>query len=223
MLDLNKKYNDSNDTYNAYNQMPNYGRNDLTNRYDKAQRDLYRVPNDPMNMSDGVIKGTSRSDITSFILSLVITAVLSVALVLTIKYFVKSNAPIGIGMLFFVIGSIVFWNPILQYVSKKRICTQPVTAVCHDLHVSYSRDSNGHSSKTYSPVWRYYYNGNYYEHHESTSSNIDVPRVGEERTIMIDPDDPLTICRKSITQLLFLTVFGLVFMAVPVIMMMMAG
>lgn len=64
------------------------------------------------------------------------------------------------------------------------------------------------------------FNGNYYEHHESSSSNIDVPRVGEERTLMIDPSDSLTIYRQSIPQMLFLMIFGLVFMAVPLLMVM---
>jgi hypothetical protein len=223
MLDLNKNYNDTNSTYDSYNRMPDYGRNDLTNCYDNAQRDMYRAPNDPMNMSDGIIRGTSRTDYKPLIICLVITAILSLAVWLTVKHFAKSDAPIGFGMIFFIAGSIVFWNSILKCISKKKICTQPVTALCYDLHVSVSRDSDGHTSKTFSPVWRYYYNGNYYEHHERSSSNIDVPRVGQEYTLMIDPNDPLTIYRKSITQMLFMLVFGLVFMTVPLIMVIMIG
>ena len=220
MLDLNKKFNNTNGIYDEYNRMPYHDSNNHMNLYDNPPKDLYRAPYDPMNMSDGVIRGTSRADYSPLKKSLAITALLSIAVVLIAKLFAGNVVPIGFGLLFFIIGSIVFWTTIFNCSSKKKICTQPVTAVCHDLHVSVSRDSDGTTSRTYSPVWRYYFNGNYYEHHESHSSNIDVPRVGEERTLMIDPSDPLTIYRKSISQMLFLLIFGLIFMIVPMLIVM---
>ncbi|MBO4867540.1 MAG: DUF3592 domain-containing protein [Ruminococcus sp.] len=227
MLDLDKKntnmYDDTYGTYNAhdtYNNMPEYGNNSLMNSYDNAPNDLYRSSGDPMYISNNVRKGTSRPDYKPFIRALPVTAILCVAVYLAVSHFANNNAPIGFGMIFFISGSMIFWTSLFSEISKKKICTQPVMAVCHDLHVSHSRDSDGSSSTTYSPVWRYYFDGNYYEHHESSSSNVDVPRVGEQREIMVDPNDPLTIYRKSIPKLIFMLIFSLVFMAVPIFMAM---
>ncbi|SFB76858.1 DUF3592 domain-containing protein [Ruminococcus albus] len=217
MLDQKNKYPDTNNTHGEFINLTDYNNNDLMNSYDNA---LYRTPDDPMYISNKVLKGTSRPNYKPFISALSVTAVLGIAVYLSIKHFANNNSPISFGMIFFIAGSMIFWTSLFGEISKKKICTQPVMAVCHDLHVSHSRDSDGHSSTTYSPVWRYYFNGNYYEHHESGSSNIDVPRMGEQREIMIDPNDPLTIYRKSTSKMLFLLVFGLVFMAVPLFMAM---
>lgn len=99
--------------------------------------------------------------------------------------------------------------------------TQPVNALCVYVDVDYSSDHNDphRKTKTYCPTWEYNYGGQVYKQAESVYTNIGVPKVGEERTIMINPNNPNEIFRNNKSANVFVYVIGFLFVAFPLLVL----
>ena len=124
------------------------------------------------------------------------------------EYFVP-----GIG---FFIGLCVIVFPIISYLIDCKTCTEEVDAVVIDLI-----PSKGSEHRTYTPLYRYRYNGKDYEVHNSSYSNSGNPHIDEQRTLYIDPNDPETFFDKKRARSGIFTFFGIgmIFMVVCGIML----
>ena len=71
--------------------------------------------------------------------------------------------------------------------NMKKRCTEEVAAVVIENKTSFS---DGDSSPTYSPVFRYTYNGKEYTKQTGYSSNPPVFKEGEKTDLFLDPSDP---------------------------------
>lgn len=110
---------------------------------------------------------------------------------------------------FMLIGLGFLIIPAAIYIHKKKTCV-PVMAVCKDLDVRYSRSKNGGRKKIYAPTWEYYFDGEFHTVRSNAYSNIDVPEIGGEYELYIDPNDPKKFYRPSMKTLIFFIVFGAV-------------
>lgn len=90
-----------------------------------------------------------------------------------------------LGTLVFSIGGICMLV-IPRNTEKKKLerCTIPVTAECIDLKVTY-----GDGSNLYSPVWKYYYNGEYHTYCDNFYSNIGIPKIGDNKELLLNPEN----------------------------------
>ena len=120
---------------------------------------------------------------------------------------------------FFLIGLGFLISPTANYLHKKQKYT-PVMAVCKGLDMRYSRSKKGGRRKVYAPLWEYYWEGEFISIQSNVYSNIDVPHVGEEYELYINPDDPKKFYRPSLKTLIFFIVFGsiwTIFSMIPLI------
>lgn len=127
---------------------------------------------------------------------------------------VMSTKTVGllVGLLFFLIGLCVIVFPLIHRNVMLKKCTLKIDATCTGLASRYSRNKNGRAHRVFAPNWEYKVNGLTYEHQESTYTNVGYPEIGSVHEILVNPDDPVEIYRKTGTQA-FLVVFGLIFAA----------
>lgn len=121
------------------------------------------------------------------------------------------------GLIFFIVGAVL--GAVEN--NKKKRCTEEVAAVVIENRTVRSTSRNHGQSITYSPVFRYTYNGTDYETQTGYSSSPAVFSVGEKTTLFVDPDSPKTIyCPKlkigKILSVIF-SIIGAAFIIVPVI------
>ena len=121
------------------------------------------------------------------------------------------------GLIFFVVGAVI---GAVENKKKKR-CTEEVAAVVIENRTVRSTSGNHGHSVTYSPVFRYTYNGKEYETQTGYSSSPAVFSVGEKTTLFVDPDSPSSIyCPRLKVGKILSIVFGIIgafFIIVPVI------
>ena len=121
------------------------------------------------------------------------------------------------GLIFFIVGAVI--GAVEN--NKKKRCTEEVSAVVIENRTVRSTSNNHGRSVTYSPVFRYTYNGNEYETQTGYSSSPAVFSVGEKTTLFVDPDSPSAIyCPRlkvgKILSIVFGTI-GAIFIVVPII------
>ena len=116
-------------------------------------------------------------------------------------------APAIVIGIFMIIGLCFLLIPTINYVYKKTHYT-PVMAVCKELDMHYSRSKNGGRTKVYAPTWEYYFEGEFITVKSNSYSNIDVPEVGAEYELYINPENPRKFYRPSIKLLIFFIIFG---------------
>ncbi len=116
--------------------------------------------------------------------------------------------------LFFVIGLGIFIYGILGPVMLRKKCTQTIMGKVIKLQERYND-----GSKTYCPTFEIYYRSEMKEICNKIYTNYYVPQVGESVELCINPDNPDQFYIPSQNKSMggFLIIFGLVFMAVPVI------
>lgn len=90
---------------------------------------------------------------------------------------------LGIGLIFFVVGIGIG----IHDRNMKKRCSEEATAVVIENKTSFS---DGDSSPTYSPVFRYTFNGTEYTQDTGYSSDPPVFEVGDKTEIFVDPSDP---------------------------------
>ena len=131
-------------------------------------------------------------------------------------WFAEKGMPLGISGLFILVGLSLSLGSLIGNTLKKKRCTVETQAICIELKMHFSR-SNGHTTRTYMPVFAYYYDGQEYHTSTGTYSNVAVPTVDNEYTIYINPDKPDEMYLASDGNRAFVVIFGLIFAAFGVI------
>lgn len=125
---------------------------------------------------------------------------------------------LGIGLIFFVVGIGIG----IHDRNMKKRCSEKVTAVITENREVLSKSDN-HISRTYSPVFRYTYNGTEYTQNTGYSSNPPVFEVGDNTEIFVDPSDPnkIYVPKLKVAKLLtvIFTLLGGAFLIVGVILL----
>lgn len=120
-------------------------------------------------------------------------------------------------IIFTFAGLVMIVVPIIKRHVNKKIYTQPIMAVCIFIKTEIMRDKDG-TKILFAPKWEYTVGGKIYEYQETEYSNIDVPKIGEERQIFINPDDPDQAYRLNPGALALLICGGLMCIAFSCIM-----
>lgn len=129
--------------------------------------------------------------------------------------------PIGVGILFFVIGTVL---SIASGDNGK--CTEEATAVVVELVEHKPQGHNMKRRSTYAPVFEYEFCGKQYSHTSTVSTYPPQFSVGEQVTIKVNPNDPNEIYYEPSTAIVMITiVFRIVggFIAVVGVIMLIAG
>lgn len=124
--------------------------------------------------------------------------------------------PVLFASLFVIIGVGLIVFTLLRSKSKSERCSVKVTAVVKDMLKNYSH-RDGHSSITYCPVYEFYYSGEYLEGCTNEYRNFDLPQVGQEVEIYVNPDEPKEIFIPSKKSLGFSVVIGAIFAIMGII------
>ena len=108
-----------------------------------------------------------------------------------------------------VIGGLaaVVFTAVVSNILRKKRCNHPVEAVCSDLDVfeSSNSDNNG-VTRVYAPVWEYVYEGAYYNESEKIHSKNCRVRKGTKMTLYIDPNAPEDFIGVNYTSLIKIVV-----------------
>ena len=110
--------------------------------------------------------------------------------------FTTDNITVMVTGLFFTIGLLMIVLPLIKQQYLQRVCTEPVMARCVYLD-SRRETTNGRTKILYAPKWEYSVDGEVYQHQENTYTNLNVPAIGEEREILMNPDAPEQVYSKN--------------------------
>lgn len=129
--------------------------------------------------------------------------------------------PIGVGILFFVIGTVLS----IAFGDNGK-CTEEATAVVVEMVEHKPKGSSMKRRSTYAPVFEYEFGGKQYTYTSSTSSYPPQFSVGEQVTIKVNPNNPNEIYYKPSAAIVMITIVfriigGLV--AVVGVIMLIAG
>lgn len=129
-----------------------------------------------------------------------------------------NHVPIG-NLLFFtaflLVGLLVLVSTIVKPIIAK-IKYEKVNGVCVRVDTHIGRSNRGRRTTTFKPVWQYDYTCEQYESSMSGSSSFMNVPVGEERTIYVNPDNPMKIYVFFIGDIIFSTIIGSLFFAIGV-------
>lgn len=120
-------------------------------------------------------------------------------------------------IIFTFAGLVMIIEPIIKRISNKKIYTHPVNATCIFIETKIYRDEHG-KSILFAPRWEYTVGNKSYEYQETEYSNIDVPKIGEPRQILINPDAPDQAYRVNSGTMALFIVGGLMCLAFSYIM-----
>lgn len=112
------------------------------------------------------------------------------------------------GSVFCFVGTLfVVTTPLKNHFMMKK-CSEPVIARCTFLkeRVFYE---DGKRKVIYAPKWEYTIRGKVYEYQEEEYSNIDLPRLDEERLIYVNPEALEQAYRRSPKSMIFFICMGL--------------
>ncbi len=115
-------------------------------------------------------------------------------MMITVPFFYFHTGKVGYNMLFgflfaavFLVVGLILLVAIPSYMDKKHAsCTQPVSGRIVDMVKEYMEI---HRTPNYAPVFEYVYNGVVYRE-KSVLNYSKKPTIGEERILMIDPNNP---------------------------------
>lgn len=86
----------------------------------------------------------------------------------------------GTGIYFLIIRRYLIYR-------KSKRCTLPVIAECVNLKVKSDASDYHSKTKLYSPIWKYYFNGEYHTYCDNDFSNFGVSNVGDNIELFINP------------------------------------
>lgn len=141
---------------------------------------------------------------------------------LAAKYFPALPQPESRGMeawicgLFTVIGAVMLILQVVSYLCMKKICTEPVSAVCVHVKKKVRRTKENKTTIKYSGIFEYPFRGVTYLAAEPYDNN-GAPNVGDRYELYINPNDPTDFYRKSWALLLRSLLFDMLFIVFPLI------
>lgn len=137
------------------------------------------------------------------------------------KYFPALPQPESRGLeawicgLFVAIGAVMLVLNGISYFYMKKICTEPVSAVCVFVKKKIIHSGNKRNVK-FSGIFEYPFRGVTYLAAESYENN-GAPNVGDRYELYINPNDPTDFYRKSWALLLRSLLFSILFIVFPLI------
>lgn len=131
---------------------------------------------------------------------------------------VASQIPNMAAGMFMLVGALLLIGIIYEKLEQK-MCTHAVQGKCVDVKWHYSSSNNGRNTKTYCPVYEYYYNGQTYTGSQEIYTNIIHVGVGEYREIFINPNKPTVFYEKGMSRALNLVslIIGVLFILVSAV------
>ena len=108
---------------------------------------------------------------------------------------------------------------LIRLIVNKSRCTYPVMAeVTDEIFQAKNRSSNLRRRRfaSYRYQFRFFYNGNEYIVEDTTASNLDKLRVGQQEEIYINPDDPEIFYRRRPKMTIASIAMGIIWLAVGV-------
>lgn len=126
-------------------------------------------------------------------------------------FFTDRNILAMISAAFFIAGILMLVMPFVKRHFLLKVCTLPIMATCIDLDLRLSSNRRSRSH-VYAPKWKYTVNGKEYEHQENSYTNMNVPKIGSEYEILVNPYDPDQIYRNDPSSMKFMVIFGIIFM-----------
>lgn len=131
--------------------------------------------------------------------------------------FVKKNIGIIIVYLilscFVIIGLFIVLNQFFRTLHLKKNCTSQITATCVELervrNNRVERSSSGIKHAAYYSIYAFQYGGEQYRVRSTIATNVDLPKLNEELTIYVNPENPNMFYRPSLP--LQLVIYGLGF------------
>lgn len=140
------------------------------------------------------------------------------------KYFPSLPQPVSRGWevwvcgLFSVLGAVMLVLDSISFCCMRKVCTEPVSAVCVYLKRKVERSSNNKNSTTkYSGVFEYQFRGNTYLAAEPYGDK-DVPNVAGRYDLYINPSDPTDFYRKSWKIIVWSLIGEISFIVFPIIL-----
>lgn len=129
----------------------------------------------------------------------------------------KNATPIFFYGIFLLVGIYIAITGILSEIYQKAHCTVEVNAEVVNIlsHRSsyHAHHDRRHHHTVYAPVWRYYYQGTYYERAASVYSYPCRYHIGQQKNIKINPDNPEEITSDILDNLLSI-IIGSIFAVV---------
>lgn len=132
-----------------------------------------------------------------------------------VKENVVKHIPNMMAVVFLLVGILLLVQVIIEKAEQKK-CTFAVQAKCVEVKWHYSTSKNGGSSKTYCPVYEYYYNGQVYTGSQEIYTNMIYVGEGEYREIFVNPDKPTVMYEKGMSSTFHLMslMLGVLFVSV---------
>lgn len=112
---------------------------------------------------------------------------------------------------FFISGFSIFYYPKRNYDKIKKRCSVPIEAevIGHDV-------KQIRHDYLYANIYKYYYNGQEYQHIDPNYNNLIRGQIGSRVQIMINPQNPYEILSTATKiPLIVTTIMGLLIMGVP--------
>ena len=136
----------------------------------------------------------------------------------TVKGNVVKHIPNIIAAVFLLVGILLLIQLVLEKLEQKK-CTYAVQGKCVDVKWHYSNSSDGRSTKTYCPVYEYYYNGQTYTGSQEIYTKFLYVNEGEYREIFLNPEKPTVFYEKGMSRTFNIVslMIGVIFIAVSVI------
>ena len=98
----------------------------------------------------------------------------------------KINVVIFVASVLMMIGVIFLDISLITYITRKRFCTEEVSATCVEIETKYDHQMKQDLSR---PVWEYYLDGEMRRVTNDIWTNRGLPEVGATTTLMIDPEN----------------------------------
>lgn len=121
---------------------------------------------------------------------------------------VENLVPYLLLSIFVIAGVGMLMGGILYYQKKQTTCTYAVNAKVIDL-----KKHRSDGTTTYSPVYEYYYGGEYVKYESNTYTNVHVPQIGDYKELRINPSNPREVMEGSAAKalLIFFVIMGSMF------------
>lgn len=99
-----------------------------------------------------------------------------------------------------IIAVVFFVLLLYRTIHAWRSCTDAVDAVCVELVPEVDEETG---TTLYAPVWEYIFGGQLHRSSDGAAANVNVPKIGDHKTLYVDPEKPTEFRRKVPHELLF--------------------